>query len=73
MFKFFFKPQIKAKLINDRTAKIVKSNISSRETFMLLYLIVRHISNDLNIDPRELINKLKDLHRNLSKIEKNKK
>lgn len=73
MFKFLFKPQIKAKLINDRTAKIVKSNVSSRETFMLLYLIVRHISNDLNMDPRELINKLKDLHRNLSKIEKNKK
>lgn len=73
MFKFLFKPSLKAKLINDRIAKITKSNISSRETFMLLYLIVRHISADLNIDTRELINKLKDLHRNLSKIEKNKK
>lgn len=70
MFKFLFKPSLKAKLLNDKSAKITKSNINSRETFMLLYLVIKNISADLNMDPRELINKLKDLHRNLKKLNK---
>lgn len=71
MFKFLFKPTIKAKLLNGgKEASITLKNINSRETFLLLYLAMSDISKRLGMEPRALMNRVIDLDKQIIKTEK---
>jgi len=71
MFKFLFKPTIKATLIKGGTgADITTRNINSRQVFLLLYLLIKQLAKDLGMDTRQLINRVVDLDKQLIKTQK---
>ena len=71
MFKFLFKPTIKAKLMRDgKSANISTSNITARQTFLLLYLLMKQLAKDLGMEPRALMNRVIDLDKQIIKTEK---
>lgn len=71
MFKFLFKPTIKAKLLKGgKEASITLRNINSRETFLLLYLAMGDIAKRLGMEPRALMNRVIDLDKQIIKTKK---
>lgn len=71
MFKFLFKPTIKATLIKNGTgADITTRHINSRQVFLLLYLLIKQLAKDLGMDTRQLINRVVDLDKQLIKTQK---
>jgi hypothetical protein len=71
MFKFFFKPQIKATLIKGGSQVKMKIRNATREqTMILMYLTVRQVAKALKMQERELMNKIIDLDKTIIKSQK---
>lgn len=71
MLNFLFKPTIKAKLMKDgKGADITTRNITARQTFLLLYLLMKQLAKDLGMEPRQLMNSVIDLDKQIIKTEK---
>lgn len=71
MFKFLFKPTIKSKLVKGgEYAEVTLKNATPRETYLLLYLTMCDLASRLNMEPRALMNKVIDLDKQLTKLQK---
>lgn len=74
MFKSFFKPSLKATLINQQTqVKMKIRNANAQQALLLAYLVVCQVAKALKMQDRELMNKLIDLDRTVEKQEKDRK
>lgn len=71
MFKFFRKPTIVAKLIdNGHNSKVSLINISHKDTIILLFSVVKQIATILKMDHRMLLNKLIEIDKGIIKTNK---
>ncbi len=70
MFKFFFKPKIKAKLIRGGSAvKVSVINATAEQTIIILFLAVKQIAKGMGMDFRQMMNKLVDLDKTIIKAQ----
>lgn len=71
MFKFLFKPTIKAKLLKGgQEAEITLKHATPRQTYLLIYLMISDLAKRLGMEPRALMNRVVDLDKQLTKIKK---
>lgn len=70
----FFKPQLKATLINQQTqVKMKIRNANAQQALLLVYLTICQVAKALGMQDRELMNKILDLDRTIEKQEKGRK
>lgn len=71
MFNFFKKPTIKARLIKGgKQASVTLSNVSAEQTMILLFMTMQQIAVAMNMETRQLMNKVIDLDKTIVKAKK---
>lgn len=66
MFKFLIKPKIKATLINKGSSvKVSIINATAEQTMIILFLLIKQVAKSLNLEHRQLLNRIIDLDKNI--------
>lgn len=73
MFKFLFKPKLTATLIKGGTqARVKAKHMKPDELLILMYMTINQVASYLKMDRRQLMNKIIDLDKIISRDKKKK-